>query len=131
MATERGTPARSKFRTAVRRRSWNSRPGTPAAAQAVAHVFRKDARETCRCCFAWGLGRRHRTGDNVSGFAGGSDALGAPGTALVGALGGGGPSIPAAWASRIALTAASSSSSCSGGTQSTAPPLEPTGLPVL
>src|SRR5262245_29098884 len=28
---ERGTEARSRFLTAVRRRSWNSRPGTPPA----------------------------------------------------------------------------------------------------
>ena len=34
MATDRDTPARSRLRTAVRRKSWGMRPGTPAALQA-------------------------------------------------------------------------------------------------
>src|SRR6185503_9062255 len=34
MDTDRGTPARSRLRTAVRRKSWKMRPGTPAALQA-------------------------------------------------------------------------------------------------
>src|SRR5262249_48205378 len=36
--TVRGTPARSRFLTAVRLRSWNSRPGTPAASHAVSNA---------------------------------------------------------------------------------------------
>jgi hypothetical protein len=35
MATSSGTPARMRLRTAVRRRSWKCRRGTPALAQAV------------------------------------------------------------------------------------------------
>jgi len=41
MATERGTPARSRFLTAVRRKSCGIRPGAPAALQAVFHAFQK------------------------------------------------------------------------------------------
>jgi putative tryptophan/tyrosine transport system substrate-binding protein len=36
MATERGTPARSMLRTAVRRKSCRMRPGTPASRQTEA-----------------------------------------------------------------------------------------------
>src|SRR5713101_3142447 len=39
MATRSGTPARTMFRAAVRRRSWNSLSGTPAAWQAIAQAF--------------------------------------------------------------------------------------------
>jgi hypothetical protein len=35
------TPARTMFRTLVRRRSWNRRPATPAESQVVAQAFRK------------------------------------------------------------------------------------------
>ena len=42
IATERGTPARSRLRTAVRRKSWKIRPGTPAAAHADSHARRND-----------------------------------------------------------------------------------------
>ena len=38
IATERGTPARSRFLTAVLLRSWNKRPGTPAASHAAFHA---------------------------------------------------------------------------------------------
>src|SRR5216683_2674425 len=41
MAVERGTPARSRFLTAVRRKSWGIRPGTPARRQAVFQARRK------------------------------------------------------------------------------------------
>ena len=41
MATARGTPARSRFLTAVRRQSCGRRPGTPAAAQAAVQLPRK------------------------------------------------------------------------------------------
>jgi len=41
MAVERGTPARSRFRTAVRRKSCGIRPGTPAERQAARHDFVK------------------------------------------------------------------------------------------
>jgi len=41
IAAERGTPARSKFRTAVRRKSWGIRPGTPAFLHAVSQDRRK------------------------------------------------------------------------------------------
>src|ERR1035437_7893326 len=50
MATVWGTPARIMFRTAVRRRSWNSLPGTLAFLQAVAHAFRKSP---TGAAFAW------------------------------------------------------------------------------
>jgi hypothetical protein len=40
IATPRGTPARVMFRTAVLRKSYTSFPGSPAALQAVFHVFR-------------------------------------------------------------------------------------------
>jgi hypothetical protein len=43
IAVERGTPARSRLRTALRRRSCGSRPGTPALRQAVFHEPRKRA----------------------------------------------------------------------------------------
>ncbi len=39
MATERGTPARSRFLTAVRRKLCGIRPGAPAALQVVLHAF--------------------------------------------------------------------------------------------
>jgi hypothetical protein len=35
IATDHATPARSRFRTAVRRKSWSSRPGTPASLHTV------------------------------------------------------------------------------------------------
>jgi len=38
MATDLGTPARYRFLTAVRRRSWNIFPGTPALSHASFHV---------------------------------------------------------------------------------------------
>jgi len=38
MAALCGTPARSRFRTAVRRKSWTSRPGTPASLPAFAPI---------------------------------------------------------------------------------------------
>ena len=41
MATRSGIPARTRFRTAVRRKSWTMRPGQPAARQAASHVFLK------------------------------------------------------------------------------------------
>src|SRR6266849_8020827 len=41
MATRSGTPARTMLRAAVRRRSWNSLSGTPAAREAVAQAFLK------------------------------------------------------------------------------------------
>jgi hypothetical protein len=37
IATDRGTLARSRFRTALRRRSWKSRPGRPAFSQTFFH----------------------------------------------------------------------------------------------
>ncbi len=40
-AADSATPARLRFRTAVRRRSWNSSPGTPAAWQARFQLIRK------------------------------------------------------------------------------------------
>jgi len=40
IAAERGTPARSRFRTAVRRKSWGIRCGTSAALQAVSQARR-------------------------------------------------------------------------------------------
>ena len=48
IATRSGTPRRTMFRTAVRRRSWGMRPGQPAAAQAAFHAF---VRLTMRCAF--------------------------------------------------------------------------------
>jgi hypothetical protein len=42
MAVDRGTPARSRFRTAVRRKSCGMRPDSPAAVQAVSQARRKD-----------------------------------------------------------------------------------------
>src|SRR6266852_5621011 len=42
MAVDRGTPARSRFRTAVRRKSWGRRSGIPAFLQAVTQARRKD-----------------------------------------------------------------------------------------
>src|SRR6266481_1647726 len=42
MAVDRGTPARSRFRTAVRRKSWGMRSGIPAFVHAVTHARRKD-----------------------------------------------------------------------------------------
>ncbi len=42
MAVDRGTPARSRFRTAVRRKSWGTRSGIPAFLHAVTHARRKD-----------------------------------------------------------------------------------------
>src|SRR5216683_6943569 len=42
MAVDRGTPARSRFRTAVRRKSCGMRPDRPAAVQAVSQARRKD-----------------------------------------------------------------------------------------
>jgi hypothetical protein len=39
VATERGTPVRSMLRTAVRRKSCMSIPGTPALRQAVRHAL--------------------------------------------------------------------------------------------
>ena len=42
MAVDRGTPARSRFRTAVRRKSCGMRPARPAAVQAVSQARRKD-----------------------------------------------------------------------------------------
>jgi hypothetical protein len=42
MAVDRGTPARSRFRTAVRRKSWGRRSGIPAFRHAVTHARRKD-----------------------------------------------------------------------------------------
>jgi hypothetical protein len=42
MAVDRGTPARSRFGTAVRRKSWGMRPGRPARQHAVSHALRKD-----------------------------------------------------------------------------------------
>src|SRR6202795_4234840 len=44
MATDRATLARSRFRTAVRRKSWSSRPGTPASLHAVSQRFEAGAR---------------------------------------------------------------------------------------
>lgn len=41
MAVDRGTLARSRFLTAVRRKSCGMRPGTPAATQAARHAFVK------------------------------------------------------------------------------------------
>src|SRR5262249_1296052 len=41
MATRSGTPARTMFRTAERRRSWKSRSGRPAALHADRHALRK------------------------------------------------------------------------------------------
>ena len=41
MRTTWGTPARRMLRTAVLRRSWNFRSGTPARSQAFAHVPRR------------------------------------------------------------------------------------------
>src|ERR1017187_7552857 len=41
MATCSDTPARTMLRTAVRRRSWNSIPSSPAAVQTVAQAFRR------------------------------------------------------------------------------------------
>ena len=38
IATERGTPARSRFLTAILLRSWNKRPGTPATSHAAFHA---------------------------------------------------------------------------------------------
>src|SRR2546425_10936723 len=38
IATRSGTPARTMFRAAARRRSWNSLSGTPAAWQAVKDI---------------------------------------------------------------------------------------------
>jgi hypothetical protein len=40
IAEERGTPARSRFRTALRRRSWTRRLGTPASRQQRRHTSR-------------------------------------------------------------------------------------------
>jgi len=42
MAVDRGTPARSRFRTAVRRKSWGRRSGIPAFLQAVTQARRND-----------------------------------------------------------------------------------------
>src|SRR5258707_364239 len=42
MAVERGTPARSRFRTAVRRKSCGMRSDKPAAVQAASQARRKD-----------------------------------------------------------------------------------------
>ena len=42
MAVERGTPARSRFRTAGRRKSWGIRAVSPARRHAVSHARRKD-----------------------------------------------------------------------------------------
>ncbi len=42
MAVDRGTPAHSRFRTAVRRKSWGTRSGIPAFLHAVTHARRKD-----------------------------------------------------------------------------------------
>jgi hypothetical protein len=39
--TRSGTPALTRFRTAVRRKSWRRIPGTPASRQAVAQALRK------------------------------------------------------------------------------------------
>ena len=41
MATRSGTPARIRFRAAVRRQSWRKRVGTPAAVQAVRQAVRQ------------------------------------------------------------------------------------------
>ena len=41
MATDRDTPARSRFPTAVRLKSWGSLPTSPARGQAFAQAFRK------------------------------------------------------------------------------------------
>jgi len=41
MAVDRATPARSKFRMAVRRKSCGIRPARPARAQAVSQARRK------------------------------------------------------------------------------------------
>jgi hypothetical protein len=41
MMTPSAIPARRRLRAAVRRRSWNSKPGTPAALVALAQVSRK------------------------------------------------------------------------------------------
>jgi len=48
MAVDRRTPARSRFRTAVRRKSWGMRFERPAARQAVSQARRKDF--NCRAC---------------------------------------------------------------------------------
>ena len=46
IATERGTPRRSRFRTAVLRKSCAIRPGTPASLQAVFQTFRSRLRRS-------------------------------------------------------------------------------------
>jgi hypothetical protein len=55
MATDRATLARSRFRTAVRRKSWSSRPGTPAFSHAVSQRF-ENPRRACpaRRPLRWG-----------------------------------------------------------------------------
>jgi hypothetical protein len=62
MATDRGTPARSRFRTAVRRKSWSSRPGTPASLHTVSQRFENPrrawpARRPLGCGKRWGTMR--------------------------------------------------------------------------
>src|SRR5216683_6043739 len=49
IATRSGTPARTMFRAAVRRRSWNSLSGTPAAWQAVEDIRQPASRYSSPC----------------------------------------------------------------------------------